>query len=281
MSEFLLDEGRWPASLEPAHRHLLRGIVARLREAPELLGVAAGGSFVSGEMDRFSDLDLVVVVDPLASAALRQKSLALAADLGPLLAAFTGEHVGEPRLLICLYGPPLVHVDLKFVTPEELASRVEDPVVLWDRAGRVKDALGAAAAAYPRPDFQWIEDRFWVWVHYAATKIGRGELFEALDLIAFLRIRVLGPLSLQEASARPNGVRHLERLASRRATQLQETVARYDPRDCVRALRAAIEMYRELREGGGATHFRLRAEAEKAAETYLDSVAAGLETRGA
>jgi hypothetical protein len=31
-----------------------------------------------------------------------------------LLVGFTGEHVGEPRVLICLYGPPVLHVDLKF-----------------------------------------------------------------------------------------------------------------------------------------------------------------------
>jgi hypothetical protein len=48
-----------------------------------------------------------------------------AGALGPLLSAFTGDHVGEPRLLICLYGPPLLHVDLKFVTPADLAERVE------------------------------------------------------------------------------------------------------------------------------------------------------------
>ena len=39
----------------------------------------------------------------------------IAESCGGLLAAFTGEHVGEPRLLICLYGPPLAHVNLKFV----------------------------------------------------------------------------------------------------------------------------------------------------------------------
>ena len=45
----------------------------------------------------------------------RAGASAFAAGLGPLLACFTGEHVGEPRLLIALYGPPPVHVDLKFV----------------------------------------------------------------------------------------------------------------------------------------------------------------------
>jgi hypothetical protein len=184
---------------------------------------------------------------------------------------------GQPG---CRQGIALVHVDLKFVTPEELASRVEDPVVLWDRDGRVREALDGGAAAYPQPDLQWIEDRFWVWVHYAAAKIGRGELFEALDFTAFLRDHVLGPLSLQEASARPNGVRHIEQAAPRRAKEMRETVARYDPNDCVRALRAAIAMYRGLRERKSAAPFRRNADTEAAAERYLDSVEATLQNPG-
>ena len=55
----------------------------------------------------------------------------LAGTLGHLLHAFTGEHVGEPRLLICLYGPELLHVDLKFVTLEMLTQRVEASSVIY------------------------------------------------------------------------------------------------------------------------------------------------------
>ena len=273
MDEFLLDEREWPASLAEPPRTQLRRIVAGTRQNPALIGLAAGGSFRSDRMDEFSDLDLVVVVEPAASEEVHEKRAALAAALGPLLASFTGEHVGEPRLLICLYGPPPVHVDLKFVTPDELAARVETPIVLWDRDGRVRIALAAGTSSWPVPDPQWIEDRFWVWVHYAAAKVARGELFEALDFTAFLRGRVLGPLALMEKSVRPNGVRRLERDAPARARQMQETVARYDARDLVSSLRAAVALYRELRDGVGGETLQRRSEAEDAAVDYLDSVA--------
>jgi hypothetical protein len=273
LDEFLLDEREWPATLADAPRALLRQLVAGIHRTPGLVGLAAGGSFLSGRMDEFSDLDLVVVVEPSASDEVRGERQALARTLGPLLASFTGEHVGEPRLLVCLYGPPPVHVDLKFVTPDELATRVEDPTVLWDRDGRVRSALAAGTAAFPVPDPQWIEDRFWVWVHYAASKIGRGELFEALDLTAFLRAQVLGPLALKEASAQPSGVRHVEREAPARARQMQETVARYDPRDLVSSLRAAVALYRELRDRAGFEELQRRSQAEAAALDYLDGVA--------
>ena len=273
MDEFLLHEREWPASLADAPRTLLRQIVGGIRQNPALVGLAAGGSFRSGRMDEYSDLDLVVVVEPAASQEVRGKRAALAATLGPLLASFTGEHVGEPRLLVCLYGPPPVHVDLKFVTPDDLAVRVETPTVLWDRDGRVRIALTAGTATWPAPDPQWIEDRFWIWVHYAAAKIARGELFEALDFIAFLRGQVLGPLALKEASAQPSGVRQVEKMASARARQMQETVARYDARDLVSSVRAAVALYRELRDHAGVEGLQRRSDAEEASVDYLDSVA--------
>jgi predicted nucleotidyltransferase len=122
-----------------------------LRRHPALVGVAAGGSFATGRMDEFSDLDLVVVAHPSSWPGVLDQRRALAASLGPLLVSFTGEHVGEPRLLICLYGPPLTHVDLKFVAPADLRVRVEDPVLLWDRDGSVAAALAQGHAAIHSP----------------------------------------------------------------------------------------------------------------------------------
>lgn len=271
----MLAESDWPARLEPAQRDVLRALLGGLRRAPELVGVAAGGSFISGNMDELSDLDLVVVPDPEKWTATPDPRHALAAALGPpLLAAFTGEHVGEPRLLICLYGPPLVHVDLKFVTPDALAKRVEDPVVLWDRDGRLRDALRAGVARYPAPDAQWIEDRFWTWVHYVASKIGRGELFDALESLGFLRARVLGPLILEEAGAQPNLVRRIERDAPARARELEATVAASEARDCLRALHATIALYRSLRERRADLALRRGPEVEAQALAFLAAIEA-------
>jgi hypothetical protein len=47
-------------------------------------------------------------------------------------------------------------------------------MILWQRDGALDVALRRAAAAWPRTDPQWIEDRIWVWLHYGAAKLGRG-----------------------------------------------------------------------------------------------------------
>ena len=251
-------------SLPPAHRAFLENALPILRADPRIVGVAAGGSYASDSMDEHSDLDLIVAVDPAHVMTVMAERQAIAASIGSLLAAFTGEHVGEPRLLICLYAPHALHVDLKFVALPDVSERVEDPIVLWERGGLVTAALARGAAAYPQPDPQWIEDRFWIWVHYASTKIARGELFEAMDFLAFLRMSVLGPLVLRSVGARPQGVRRIETAAPAFAARLRATVAQHDAASCLDALDAAVAVYRELRPAVTA-----RTAAEAAAMEHL------------
>jgi hypothetical protein len=256
-----------PSTLPDTHHRFLSGAIETLSRDPRIVGIAAGGSYVSDTMDEFSDLDLVLAIEPERHGEVLAAAKAIAAGLGRLLAAFTGDHVGEPRLLICLYDEPLLHVDLKFVALPDVARRVEDPVVLWQRGRRVSTALAAGRARYPQPDAQWIEDRFWVWVHYGVAKIARGEIFEAIDSLSFLRATVLGPLALARAGARPSGVRKIERQAPDVAQALAGTIALPDRAACLAALRSAVELYRSLRGVGDG--LELRRDAEDAALRYL------------
>jgi hypothetical protein len=269
MPQFVLDPEKWPR-LPQAHREFLQSAIPKLRADARLVGLAAGGSFISGGLDEFSDLDLIVVAAPEAAKDVLRGGAALAARLGPLLASFPGDHVGEPRLLICLYGPPLLHVDLKFLSTQELAHRVEEPAILWDRDGGVSLGLSRGRAVYPQPDPQWIEDRFWVWVHYIVVKIARGELFEALDGLAFIRHRVLGPLILLDAGLRPDSVRRLESGAPQFVARLSATVGAHERASCRDALRATIALYVSLREQFAVPGLVRRAEAERAAKTFLE-----------
>lgn len=256
------------------HADFLRRAVEQLSRDARLVGIAAAGSYLTRSLDEFSDLDLVIAVESASYAEVLADRQEIARRLGPLLAAFTGEHVGEPRLLICLYGPPLLHVDLKYVDLAAAHQRVEDPDILWERDGRLSAALARGEGRFPQPDPQWIEDRFWVWVHYGAGKIGRGEMFEAVDSLAFLRAQVLGPLALAASGARPTGVRRLEVAAPEWSLAIQATLAGYEPRSCAAALRAAVEVYRQLRAGPAFGAVRRHEAAETAAMDYLADIEA-------
>jgi hypothetical protein len=259
-----------PSSVPEPHREFLQRLIELLSADTRIVGIAAGGSYLTNSMDAFSDLDLVIAIEPSKYVEIMADRRSIAASLGNLLAAFTGEHVGEPRVLICLYEEPLLHVDLKFVDLGDVAERVEDPAVLWERDECLSRALQQGRPEYPAPDPRWIEDRFWIWVHYAAAKIGRGELFEALDFLSFLRGTVLGPLGLRLARGRPAGVRKIETVAPEFAEKLRGTVAGYEAADCLRALRVCIELYRSMRQREDETEDG--AKTERAAMEYVSRI---------
>ena len=259
-----------PSSVPEPHRQFLQNLVDGLSSDSRIIGAAATGSYVTNSMDEFSDLDFVIAIESKSYAEVMEDRKAIAASLGHLLAGFTGEHVGEPKILICLYDEPLLHVDLKFVDIEEVAKRVDDPTVLWEREGRLSQALRQGKPEFPTPDPQWIEDRFWIWVHYAAVKIGRGELFEAIDFLSFVRGKVLGPLCFLRAGSAPFGVRRIEAADPEFAQKLRGTVARYDAKDCLRAVRVCIELYRLLRVS--AIEVQHGEQAERAATEYLSKI---------
>lgn len=234
--------------LPALHAAILDKTLSTLRHDARIEALLGGGSMIHGGFDAQSDLDLVVVVRAADYAAVMAERPAIAARIGHLLAAFTGEHVGEPRLLICLFGPPLIHVDLKFVMANDLQRLVERPRILWARQPeRITAMLDAAHVQWPDRDAQWFEDRTWVWLHYCATKLLRGELFEALAMLSFFREMVLGPMLHRRAGRPQRGVRRIESDAVA-AAALGTTLATLDTASIVQALHCATDLYLELRQ---------------------------------
>jgi len=251
------------------HERFMKRAIEKISQNPRMTALLAGGSMMQGTMDAYSDLDLVIVYNDEYRDEIMEQRIAIAEELGHLLSAFTGEHVGEPRLVICLYGPEPLHVDLKFVRLQELAARVENPLIVWERGSEVAALLQQTMPSFPMPDPQWIEDRFWVWVHYGATKLGRGELFECIDHLAYMRSAVLGPLVHLRNGQLPRGVRKLESYAAAEVKELQGTVPSYSFDSCYHAMKLTIEMYRRLRQESEIT---AKAEAERISVAYLDGV---------
>lgn len=237
-----------------------------------VIGLAVGGSWLTDDMDEFSDLDLILVTRQKISSD-KQRMLEYAARLGNLLSGFTGEHVGEPRVLICLYDHPLLHVDIKFVTLEEFHSRIETPVLLIDKDKQLEKAIKHSQAKYPFPDYQWVEDRFWIWIHYALLKIGRGEYFEAFDFMSFLRMVVLGPLLHIKNNHLPRGVRKVEKdLETEDLEKLKLTIPAYEKQSLLESLSNAVALYRHLRTVLFDGKVSLQSDTEKAVMLYFNKM---------
>lgn len=254
------------ASLQDFATDVINAVAADGR----FIGLLAGGSSITGNTDAYSDLDLILVVRDEAYTDVFASMRQFADTLGNLLYAFTGEHVGEPRLLICLYGKPVLHVDLKFVTIDDLDQRIENPIILWESDEILAARLSQGSVSWPNKGAEWFEERFWVWVHYAAAKLGRGELFEVIDMLAFLRGQVLGPLAMRRVGADQRGVRRIEAIAPDLATAMAATVGSHSVKACGTALRNAIRLYMDLRQDCLPMNYHPENEAEVLA--YVEGV---------
>jgi len=239
---------------------------------PNVVGLAVAGSWITNELDEYSDLDMILVTKEKVSND-KEKMIAYAKTIGNLISGFTGEHVGEPRLLICLYDDPLLHVDIKFLTLEEFRNRIENPVVLFERDNLLTNIIQSTRAEWPQPDFQWIEDRFWTWVHYACMKIGRGELMEAYDFLSFLRQTVFSPLMQVKNNKKVRGLRRVEtQLSLSDLENLKITIAQYNKASIIKALDNSISIYKSLRRKLFPATITLQEKAEKRSLEYFKQI---------
>ncbi|MGB5819393.1 MAG: hypothetical protein WBG90_07890 [Saonia sp.] len=243
-----------------------------LERDKDVIGLAVGGSWLTQELDEFSDLDLILVTKNKISDD-KGKMIGFAKRLGDFLSGFTGEHVGEPRVLICLYDNPLLHVDIKFLTSEEFQSRVETPAILLDNNGQLQQILDNSTEKFPFPDYQWIEDRFWTWTHYALLKIGRGEYLEAYDFFGFLRMVVFGPLLHIKNGNLPRGVRKVEtELGAKDLNDLKATMPNYERQSLLDSLKSSVALYNDLRNSLFKKNIHLQRESEQKVMAYFDYI---------
>ena len=237
-----------------------------------IIGMAVGGSWLTNEVDEFSDLDIIIVTKYKISEDTN-KMFEYAKSFGQLLTGFTGEHVGEKRLLICLYDNPLLHVDLKFLTLDEFKVRVENPQIILDEDDQLKKVIEETKFEFPYPNYQWFEERFWVWVHYTLQKIGRGELFEATDVLNYFNTTIICPLLHIKNNNLPRGVRKAEVLLSiDDLEKLKKNLPDYSKKSIFDSLENCILMYQELRKEIYPKNIKIHFETEIRVLKYLKEI---------
>jgi len=260
-------------SIFPHHQTLIQKLLSQIQPDLRYLGLAAGGSWAEKRLDQWSDLDLILLCEPEAVPELLLERETWVAQLGELLERFSGQHLGDERLLICLFDQPLMQVGFKWIAWPDYVQRVEDPELLWERGSQVSQLLSETTGAYPRPDLAWIEARFWVWVHHGALKLGRGELLELADHLAYLRNQVLGPLLLMQYGHPPRRVRRVETdLPPEALARLLQTLAKHEREAQAEALMAAVSLYRDLRAFHGLPVQAWNQRAEKAVLEFFEGV---------
>jgi hypothetical protein len=235
-----------PASFDahPRHRSKVEAAARAGLENADVLAMAVAGSFAEGIADELSDVDLRLYVPKPDVERTVSAIPALAAACGSVIARFTGEHIGIPTLTIVLYDD-LVHVDFDVLSSRGVAehNRGLPALVLWERDG-VSVQLPGEDHTDLEHELRWIEERMWTWCWYIQTKILRGELYEALDGLQYVRDQVLFRLLAYRHGARPSGARRVEATLGDREGLFANTIPlAHEATAVLSALRAEIDLY--------------------------------------
>jgi hypothetical protein len=231
----------------PRHRAKAEAACRAALADPDVVGMAVTGSFATGIADDVSDVDLRLYARSGTVETVVARVPELAAACGRVVALFVAEHLGIPTLTIVLFDE-LVHVDFDVISVDRAAEHNEGlpAVVLWER-----EPISAALPGTYRSDFtadiRWMEARIWTWSWYIQSKVLRGELYEALDGLQYVRDQVLFRLLAFGRGDRPAGGRRAEAVVGDHADTFARTVPiSLDRAAFLEALRVEIDLYRLL-----------------------------------
>jgi predicted nucleotidyltransferase len=231
----------------PRHRVKAEAACRATLAEPDVVAMAVTGSFAAGNADEVSDVDLRLYARSGTVDTVVARVPELAAACGRLVAIFVAEHLGIPTLTIVLFDD-LVHMDFDVVSVDRAAEHNEGlpAVVLWER-----EQISAAMPGTYGPDFpadlRWMEARIWTWSWYIQSKVLRGELYEALDGLQYVRDQVLFRLLAFGRGDRPAGGRRAEAAVGDHADAFARTVPIALERAAfLEALRVEIDLYRLL-----------------------------------
>jgi predicted nucleotidyltransferase len=231
----------------PRHRAKAEAACRAALADADIVAMVVTGSFATGDADELSDVDLRVYVRPGAVEGVVARVPDLAAAGGRVVALFVAEHLGIPTLTIVLYDD-LVHVDFDVVAADRAAEHNDGlpAVVLWEREP-ISDALPGTYAPEVAAGLRWLEARIWTWSWYIQSKVLRGELYEALDGLQYVRDQVLFRLLAFHGDRRPAGGRRAEAAVGEHRDPFARTVpTSLDPTSFLAALREEIDLYRRL-----------------------------------
>jgi hypothetical protein len=263
----------------PLHRAHLEAACRAASERHGIVGMVIGGSFASGQADEYSDLDLQLVLEREEAEGLAGQLRDIADAAGPVVAAFTAEHVGLPNMLIVLYED-LIHADFEPVPLTQLGERNAglSSFILWDRDGSISSTLPVGRKHEdPAGELGWFEARMWTWSWYIQTKLLRGELYEVLDGLQYVRNNVLFSLLARHRGELASGARRVEQRLGPWADRFTATVPALTQPSMLTALRETMRLYVDMADPLLEQHDVDRA--DRARAVVLAALDAGLSWR--
>lgn len=196
-------------SLSRAQR-LVAGRVTANMDAAACGALLVTGSLVTGEADRYSDLDLIVVsAMPTVCAAT---VVAAIESCGEVLASFTTDHLAEHLSSVYYVEVEkfLVKLDVVYRDNSRPFEIPWPSAILSGSQSDLFDAKAGRIFGVPEKDLDLATTKLGAWLWFTYSRAARGEYFAAARSIDFSRENALLPLILDRLQLPQDGHRRLE-----------------------------------------------------------------------
>lgn len=225
-------------------KQMLRRIESLVRRDDRIVGLWVVGSLATEKADKYSDVDVYVLVEKENYAEVFGERASFAEKIGRVLSSF---EVEWPNCQ--LYGVVMdnfVEVDLCYCRPEQV--EIFGPYkILVDKKGNLQELLAKHTVGYDvdvkKRLLEHVDFGAYNLLH-AINMLGRGEYWSSIRQVEMLRKRTVSLVGLRTHSDVEEEYRKLELLLSEEMNRaLQETLCSYDFGSIAKAIRAVTVLF--------------------------------------
>ncbi|HET6445901.1 MAG TPA: nucleotidyltransferase domain-containing protein [candidate division Zixibacteria bacterium] len=232
---------------EEERQDILNDLLALMGQDDRLSGVILVGSAAEGFDDRFSDIDLSVVVDGEHEVAtLFDDWKTRIAALFPVLSVFEVAH-SENMFLSGFLLTNILELDIGFLSIKDLLAKQRRWKIVFDRSGQIEEIMRSSwenrEPSDRESEYRRRLDSIWHYITHTALSIARGHRWRAIHYLDVVRVRSI-ELACIRRNLDPHHFRPVHLLPPDFLDQLQGTLPKSaEETEIFRALRASSELF--------------------------------------
>jgi predicted nucleotidyltransferase len=238
---------------EPEERQsILERVLERLQDDARIAGVVLVGSGAVGFEDRFSDIDLSVVVrEEEQTQRVYRDWKGKIMEILPVAHCFETTY-GPNTFLYGFLLENFLEIDMGFLHLGNLIAKRRRWEVIFDRSGRIKDIMEESWASRTKPEGRETYIRkvnpIWYYITHVMIFIHRGQRWRALHFLEEIRNRAI-LLACLRYGLDEGDFRQVDRLPGYFLAGLESTLAKGTGKgELVRALRETTDcFFRQVR----------------------------------
>lgn len=172
-------------------KETLDRIIAALKSDDRIIGVVVVGSGATLSKDRYSDIDLAVVVDEEENVlVVFTEWRSIVEDLFSVIHSFEVTY-GEHEYLYGFLLEGFLELDMGFRCLSKLYAKDEKWRILFDQTGKMQSIMQSSMEERHVPDIEPVckkkVDTIWYYIIHGVVALKRGKLWEAFNCVETIR----------------------------------------------------------------------------------------------